>query len=269
MAGMKRSGELLGDASMVTVVADREAGIHGMFACHPGSAGVLVRASHDRVVEGGADRLFASLEGCPPEGHGVELPARPGQRKRTARLAVRFGSSTIRHPRNRAPEEGVPRQQRICLVEALEVSPPKGVSPIHWRLPASHDVSCFDRARWIIQLYRQRWIIEQLFRAIKTQGFDIGRVSMSTVPFRKLCVLTLVAGVSCLQLVQDRDGEGKRPLGDVFGPADQAALAFAAWVCARPRGWNCCHGKPGPVVMLRGLYRFRAIQLGYDLVGNV
>ncbi len=33
MAGMKRSGELLGDASMVTVVADREADIHGMFAC--------------------------------------------------------------------------------------------------------------------------------------------------------------------------------------------------------------------------------------------
>ncbi len=115
---------------------------------------------------------------------------------------------------------------------------------------------------------------------------------MTTAPFRKLCVLTLVAGVSCLQLVRDRDGEGKRPFGDVFGPADQAALeavsatvggktakqknphprgslAFAAWVCARLGGWNCCHGKPGPVVMLRGLYRFRAIQLGYDLVGNV
>ena len=115
---------------------------------------------------------------------------------------------------------------------------------------------------------------------------------MSTVPFRKLCVLTLVAGVSCLQLVQDRDGEGNRPLEDVFVPADQAALeavsatvegktakqknphprgslAFAAWVCARLGGWNCYYGKPGPVVMLRGLYQFRAIQLGYDLVGNV
>lgn len=292
MASMKRSGELLGDASMVTVVADREADIYEMFACRPGSVEVLIRASHDRVVEGGTGKLFASLEGCPSEEHGVELPARPGQKKRTARLAVRFGSSTIRHPRNRSPEEGVPRQQRVCLVEALEVSPPKGVSPIHWRLLTSHDVSCFDQARWIIQLYRQRWIIEQLFRTIKTQGFDIERVSMSTVPFRKLCVLTLVAGVSCLQLVQDRDGEGNRPLEDVFVPADQAALeavsatvegktakqknphprgslAFAAWVCARLGGWNCYYGKPGPVVMLRGLYQFRAIQLGYDLVGNV
>ncbi|MDE2759360.1 MAG: IS4 family transposase [Paracoccaceae bacterium] len=269
MASMKRSGELLGAASMVTVVADREADIYEMFACRPGSVEVLIRASHDRVVEGGAGKLFASLEGCPSEEHGVELPARPGQKKRTARLAVRFGSSTINHPRNRFPEEGVPRRQWVCLVEAFEVSPPKGVSPIHWRLLTSHDVSCFDQARWIIQLYRQRWIIEQLFRTIKTQGFDIEMVSMSTVPFRKLCVLTLVAGVSCLQLVQDRDGEGKRPLEDVFGPADQAALeavsatvegrtakqrnphprgslAFAAWVCARLGGGELLLWKTGP-----------------------
>lgn len=66
MAGMERSGGLPGDASMVTVVADREADIHGMFACRPGSAGGVTRASHDRVAGGGAGRLSASLEGCPP-----------------------------------------------------------------------------------------------------------------------------------------------------------------------------------------------------------
>ena len=47
------------------------------------------------------------------------------------------------------------------------------------------------------------------------------------------------------------------------------SLAFAAWVCARLGGWNCYYGKPGPVVMVRGLYQFRAIQLGYDLTGHV
>jgi len=52
MAGMKRRGELSGDASMVTVVADWEACIHGMSASCPGSVQVLARASHDRVVEG-------------------------------------------------------------------------------------------------------------------------------------------------------------------------------------------------------------------------
>ena len=90
----------------------------------------------------------------------------------------------------------------------------------------------------------------------------------------------------------DRVVEGQRPLEDVFSPADREALeavsvtlegrterqrnpypagslAFAAWVCARLGGWICYYGKPGPVVMLRGLYQFRAIQLGYDLTGHV
>lgn len=93
------------------------------------------------------------------------------------------------------------------------------MSPIHhWRLLTSHEVSSCDQARWIIRLYRQRWIIEPLFRTIKTQGFDIARVLMATAPFRNLCAMTLVASVSCLQLVQDRDGEGQRPLEDVFSP---------------------------------------------------
>ena len=119
---------------------------------------------------------------------------------------------------------------------------------------------------------------------------------METAPFRVLCAMTLVAGVSCLQLVQDRDGEGGRPLSDVFDEADRTALeavsatlegrterqknphppsslAFAAWVCARLGGWTGYYGKPGPVVMLKGLYEFRAIQLGYNLAlaraGNV
>ncbi len=109
---------------MVTVVADREADIYEMFACRPGSVEVLIRASHNRVVEGGVGKLFIRLEERPSDEHEVALPARPGQGKRTARLAVRFGSTPIRHPRRRAREEGAPRTQRVCLIDAFEVFPP-------------------------------------------------------------------------------------------------------------------------------------------------
>ncbi len=132
-----------------------------------------------------------------------------------------------------------------------------------------------------------------MFRTIKKKGFDIENVSMESVAsFRNLCAMTLVAGVSCLQLVQDRDGIAKRPLEDVFEPEDQPTLevvsaslegktkkqksphpkgllAFAAWVCARLGGWTGYYGKPGPIVMLRGLYQFRAIQLGYTMAKDV
>ena len=36
-------------------------------------------------------------------------------------------------------------------------------------------------------------------------------------------------------------------------------------VCARLGGWTGYYGKPGPVVMLRGLHYFRAIQHGWSL----
>ncbi|MGA8447201.1 MAG: hypothetical protein WB766_18710, partial [Roseiarcus sp.] len=36
-------------------------------------------------------------------------------------------------------------------------------------------------------------------------------------------------------------------------PHPPGSLAFAAWVFARLGGWTGYYGKPGPIVMLRGL----------------
>ena len=131
-----------------------------------------------------------------------------------------------------------------------------------------------------------------MFRTLKTKGFDIERVGIAEGPFEKLAAAALVAAVSVLQLVQDRDGTAERPLADVFEPDEQHALeavsaelegktqkqknphprgslAFAAWVCARLGGWTGYYGKPGPVVMLRGLHIFRAMQHGWSLAQHV
>jgi Transposase DDE domain len=141
-------------------------------------------------------------------------------------------------------------------------------------------------------LYRHRWQIEELFRTLKTRGFDIERVTIAEGPFKKLAAAALVAAVSVLQLVQERDGRAKRPLEDVFHLDERQALeavsaslegkterqknlhpkgslAYAAWVCARLGGWTGYYGKPGPIVMLRGLHQFRAIQHGLALAQNV
>ncbi|MCY4541776.1 MAG: hypothetical protein OXB95_05190, partial [Rhodobacteraceae bacterium] len=37
--------------------------------------------------------------------------------------------------------------------------------------------------------------------------------------------------------------------------------------CARLSRWTGYHCKPGPVVMLRGQYKLRVIQIGYDMAG--
>jgi hypothetical protein len=97
-----------------------------------------------------------------------------------------------------------------------------------------------------------------------------------------------IAAVQVMQLVGDRDGTAGRPLGDVFDAADRPALEalsatpegraarqknphkrgsldYASWVCARLAGRTGYYGKPGPIVILRGLLRFKAMRRGCEV----
>src|SRR5689334_8148894 len=147
----------------------------------------------------------------------------------------------------------------------------RGTEPAHWRLLTTHSAASLAAARHITGFYRQRWIIEQLFRVMKTKGFDIEAVRIiDEEPFENLTAATLIAAIQVLQMVRDRDGTAARPLEDVFETADQpaleavcatlegkterqknphpkATLAYATWVCARLGGWTGYYGKPGTV----------------------
>jgi len=286
-AGLRASGAL-----QVTVISDREGDIYEAFASKPAEVELLVRASHDRVLADGA-RLFAQLAAEPEAGSfSVELPAAPGRPARTALFALRFCQAQIPRPHIRVGGSALPSSVVLSLVEAREVDAPPGVAPACWRLLTTHGVTNLAQARWVAGLYRHRWVIEELFRTLKSRGFDIERVNIAQGPFEKLAAAALIAAVNVMQLVRDRDGHAKRPLQDVFEPDEQTALeavsatlegnterqknphpkgslAFAAWVCARLGGWTGYYGKPGPIVMLKGLHQFRAIQLGWSIARNV
>jgi hypothetical protein len=281
-----------GGAKQVTVVADREGDIYAAFARKPAGVELLVRAAHDRALIDGA-RLFGHLAAQPAGGQfSVTLPAAPGRTAREAVLAVRFCSVEVQRPDIRPMLQDLPAQVTLSLVEVREITAPRSVEPVCWRLLTSHPVDSFATARWIAGLYQQRWVIEELFRTLKTRGFDIERVTIAEEPFEKLAAAALVAAVSVMQLVRDRDGRAGRPLEDVFeareramlervsmtlegktdkqkNPHPKGSLAFATWVCARLGGWTGYYGKPGPIVVLKGLLHFRAMQQGWSIAQNV
>ena len=286
-AGLREAG-----AICVTVVADRESDIYEIFARKPAPVELLIRAAQDRALEEGG-RLFAHLASQPLAGRiSVDLPAAPGRPARKAEIALRFCHARIKRPGNRDKDCDQPESIAVNLIEAREINPPEGQEAALWRLITTHAVTSFEDARYLTGLYRRRWQIEELFRILKTRGFDIERVTIAEGPFEKLTAAALVAAVSVLQLVQERDGRAKRPLEDVFhaderqaleavsaslegkterqkNPHPNGSLAYAAWVCARLGGWTGYYGKPGPIVMLRGLHQFRAIQHGWSLAQNV
>ena len=274
----------------ITTVADREGDIYEEFACKPADVELLIRAAQDRCLVDGR-MLFSCTDELPELGRvKIDLPAAPGRAARTAILALQACPVEIARPaRPQKEAKKLPAKVSINLVEAREIDPPDGVEPAHWRLLTSHAVSTLVDAKTIVGWYRLRWIIEQLFRTYKTQGFNIEAVRIADEkPFETLAAATLIAAVQVLQLVRDRDGLANRPLEDVFDPQTQPALeaicatlegkterqknphpkgslAYAAWVCARLGGWNCYYGKPGPIVTLRGVLKLQAMLQGWDL----
>jgi hypothetical protein len=222
-----RTAASLVDAASVTVVADQEGDIYEEFACRPAETELLIRAHHDRVLEDGGT-LYDCMEGVPELGREtIELPANPGRPARSVVLALRARMVTLKRPkRNRAAEAAkLPSTVTLTLVEAREVDPPDGVTPVHWRLLTTHPVTTFAQAREITGFYRQRWTIEQLFRVMKTKGFNIEAVRVAEGgPFENLTTATLVAAIQVLQLVRERDGAARRPIEDALEPEDRPAL---------------------------------------------
>ncbi|KJS27500.1 MAG: transposase, partial [Hyphomonadaceae bacterium BRH_c29] len=145
----------------------------------------------------------------------------------------------------------------------------------------------------VVACYRKRWAIEQMFRTLKTQGFDIEGLRIEErQPRDKLITAALIAAVAIQQLVHARDGGPGplRPCSDAFEPDDiplleafcaklegktlrqknphpKGSLAYAAWVCARLGGWTGYYGKPGPVVMLQGWLEIQAAKKSLHTLG--
>jgi hypothetical protein len=291
--GAKRA---LAEVGMVTHVTDREGDIFEQMDRLPDDRNhLLTRASQDRVLRGGG-RLFATLDDWSEAArYSVDLPARTGKRSaRRAVLAIRFGIVDIRRPKS-CSDPAAPPSVRLTAVDVREVDPPAGEEPVHWRLLTTHTVSNEREARQVVDWYRLRWNIEQLFRTLKRQGVDIESSLIETGPaLERLAMLALIAATRTMQLVLARDPKaGRQPIERVFdkdeiafiealqprlqgrtekqqNPHPHGTLGRASWTIARLGGWNgyASERPPGPITMHNGLQRFDAMFQGWLLASG-
>lgn len=291
LAGADQAASVCAGAASITMIADRESDIFEAFALCPEQVELLVRAAHDRAL-GEGEALFARADAMPAMGRAeLELPAKPGRRRRIAQLELRFLPAKLARPKH-GLRAHLPESVAVNVIDVREISAPPGEAPIHWRLLTTHAIASEMQAWEVVGFYRRRWAIEQLFRTLKTGGFDIEGVQIEDqAPRNRLITATLIAAVCIQQLVHARDGGPGplRPLSDAFEPDDvplleaccaelegkterqknphpRGSLARAAWVCARLGGWTGYYGKPGPVVMLQGWLEFQAMKRGNNLM---
>jgi hypothetical protein len=282
---------VLARAAIVTVVADRESDIYAEWARLPDkNFHLLTRVMHDRAVVGGGtlSRVMASLPFVATRD--LELLATHKRVARRATISLRFSNVEICRP-DGPDAKGLPKTVSLRLVEVVELRPPKGVEPVHWRLLTTHDVADVAAAWRIVDWYKLRWTIEQLFRLMKTRGLRIEDSQLASAEaLIKLAAIAVKAAAVIMQLVQARDGKSAEAAGNAFSapeiavldglaaryeggtalqknPHAKHSLAWAAWIIARLGGWNGYPSSkpPGPITMRHGLEYFYAIVKGWNI----
>lgn len=226
----------LGAATRVIHVTDRGGDLfETMTAClEQENVGFLIRAQHDRCVEGGAEKLWSWMNAQPIAGHrDVPVPAQgagaSGER-RVGRLAVRYALVKLNPPRKdprfTAPLTG-------WTVYAREENPPPGVEGIEWMLLTSEAVESFDEACTRLDWYTLRWVIEEWHRAEKT-GCRLEASQLHTAEaIMRLAALVAVMAVWLMQLRDMAQIAVKAESDDASSPAHRPQ-ALQALV---PRTW--------------------------------
>jgi hypothetical protein len=288
LLGCQAAAGVLSEAASVTMVADRESDIYLLFARKPDRLDLIVRAAQDRRLCDGsmlfgalavAEVLKTSLVKVAPRG--------PGDKGRVANIELRAGIVSLARPQSLKRSDACDATE-MTLVEAREINTPAGKTPLSWHLLTTRSVASAADADEIVQLYRLRWRIEQVFRALKSDGLalDDSQVIDADRMFN-LATIGLAGAIRTIQLVDARDGS-PRPISDVIDPSFKSALeqlsktregktvrqqnphppdslAFVAWIAARLGGWNCYGKPPGPKTMRDGWDRLASILDGYLL----
>jgi hypothetical protein len=288
-----RAKQVLSAAATVTVIDDREGDIYAKWASVPAANfHLLTRSMQDRVLATGAS-MYATAAGWPiVDAASIDIVARADRPARRAKLVLRLGRVTLKRPQNVSAD--LPRTLELALIKVAEVDAPVGIEPLQWYLLTTHEVSDVASAWRIVNWYKRRWIIEQLFRLIKTQGLQLEDSRIETADrLLKLTAITAKAAVMILQLVQARDGRSAEPASNAFNEAQikllaalatkyqsrtklqsnphrPQSLAWASWIIARLGGWDGYpRTKPGPITMRHGLQYFLGVASAWETLKDV
>jgi len=285
----------LQQAKEIIIIQDREGDIYEQFCCIPDEkTHLLIRAKTNRVLNS-KEKLFEHLTNQPLKGtYTVDLEGdkRRNIKKRTATIEVRFSKVTISG--NQYTSKNLQKNVSLYAIEAKEVG--KNIkNPIHWRLLTTKEVSDIETAQLCIEWYTCRWVIEEVFRILKKEGFNIEASELSQgKAIRKLCLMMLETiiklfimktaysleeeipprscfskeEIECLESQIERL-EGKTQ--KLKNPYKSSDLKRYIWAVSRLGGWKgyLSQRKPGVTTFWVGLQKFTAIMQGWNLFRDV
>lgn len=223
-------------AGQVVHAMDREADMYeAMFQmCERGMDFVIRAAQGHRKVgllikEGETERTFVPLHSTVPlatveatrtvrlsrrkNPGGKDAKTHPPREERLADLTISAIPVTVKRP-ERAPKSW-PKEITLQVVHVIETNPPEGEEPIRWTLWTTLPITTREQVLRVVDAYRRRWRIEELFKALKTGcKFEARRFETATTSQRAMAIYLGIAAeilrLRCLcREIPDQPAEGR------------------------------------------------------------
>lgn len=284
-------------------VADSEADIYELLAeaqTEPREVDWIVRAAQDRALQDGAengstnhlreqvlsqDVLFTHT--IQVRGRKEKVPCSKRSRQqprksRTAQVEVRAARVTLRAPWR--PDRKLP-EVSVNVVLVREINPPANEPPVEWILLTSLPIDDVEQVRTVIQYYCVRWMVEILFRTLKSgcrieaRRFEHADRMLPClamyliVTWRTLYVCRLgreFPDISCEAIFDPAEWKSVyRVVRRQSPPSESPSLAEMVRMVAQLGGYvnRKRTDEPGPQTVWLGLQRMHDIALCWQLFG--
>ena len=278
----------------MVIVQDREGDIYEQFAVIAEErTDLLIRARTNRTLKD-KTKLFSCLSDHPAQGsYDLVIDTQKSRKKRTARIEIRYTEVEIM--KTDASSKGVAPSVKLWLIEAKEVGY-AGADKIYWRLLTTIAIQSVDMAKTCIEWYSWRWMIEEVFKILKKEGYNIEASELEYASsIRKMCLMIMeviiklflmrlayaepevaLSAETCFSEYEQQFLEHQ--IAHLEGKTEKQKNPYKAqdlkryvWAIARMGGWKGYESKrhPGITTLWIGLKYFKAAFNGWEIMRNV
>ena len=250
---------------------------------------LLIRAAQDRrtAVNNADDptisRLWATMEKQDLAGtHTIDIPRKNKQPARTTELEIRYAELSIMPPKNCSSKHRQPIT--LWAVWANEKNPPENIEPVSWMLLTTISVKNLDDAIEKVNWYKLRWLIEILFKILKS-GCNFEKRQLDTnARLEKCLVIDIIVAWRILFMVRIGREHPNLPCTVLFKDDEwQALYCFVNKTTEIPQQIPSLQetirmvaklggflgrkndGQPGVTVLWRGLHRLNDITQSFRI----
>lgn len=278
----------------MVIVQDREGDIYEQFAVIPDAkTDLLIRARTNRTLVD-KTKLFSCLSDQQAKGNfDLLVDGTKTRKKRKAKIEIRYKEIEIN--KTDATSKGVAPTVKLNLIEAKEINY-SGADQICWRLLTTIPIESEAMAKACIEWYSWRWTIEEVFKILKKEGYNIEASELEYASsVRKMCLLIMEVVIKLfLMRLAYAEPEVELSADSCFTNEEQDFLEHQitqlegktekqknpyktkdlkryVWVIARLGGWKGYESKrhPGITTLWIGLKYFKASHEGWQIFKNV